>query len=63
MPCTFLSEDNSCSIYDFRPKACREFPHTDRRRQTQLLKITHKNLEVCPAVFEIVEKLKEQLVK
>jgi len=63
LPCAFLSEDNSCSIYDFRPKACREFPHTDRRRQIQLLKITQKNLEVCPAVFEIVEKLKEQLVK
>ncbi|MEY3851020.1 MAG: hypothetical protein RJA38_1461, partial [Bacteroidota bacterium] len=26
-PCAFLNlEDNKCSIYDFRPKACREYP-------------------------------------
>ena len=63
LPCTFLLENNSCGIYEVRPKACREFPHTDRKKQIQLLKLTQKNVEVCPAVFEIVEKLKEQLVK
>ena len=26
MPCPFLGGDNLCSIYDVRPKACREFP-------------------------------------
>ncbi|MCC9814024.1 YkgJ family cysteine cluster protein, partial [Streptococcus agalactiae] len=31
MPCPFLGDDNLCSIYDVRPKACREFPHTDRK--------------------------------
>jgi Fe-S-cluster containining protein len=61
VPCTFLGEDNYCSIYDVRPKACREFPHTDRIKQSQLLKLTEKNIEVCPAVFEIVEKLKTEL--
>ena len=61
VPCTFLGEDNYCSIYDVRPKACREFPHTDRIKQSQLLKLTEKNIEVCPAVFEIVEKLKIEL--
>ena len=63
VPCTFLGEDNYCSIYDVRPKACREFPHTDRIKQIQLLKLTENNIEVCPAVFEIVEKLKNKLVK
>lgn len=62
LPCTFLLNDNSCSIYKVRPKACREFPHTNRRKQTQLLKLTEKNVEVCPAVYEIIEKLKEELV-
>ena len=57
-PCTFLDDDNRCSIYDVRPKACREFPHTDRVKQTQILHLTQKNVEVCPAVFEIVDKLK-----
>jgi len=30
VPCAFLGEDNRCKIYDVRPKACREFPQTDR---------------------------------
>ena len=57
-PCTFLGDDNRCSIYDVRPKACREYPHTDRVKQTQILHLTQKNVEVCPAVFKIVDKLK-----
>ena len=60
-PCAFLGEDNYCNIYDVRPKACQQFPHTNRRRQHKLLHLTEKNLEVCPAVFEIVDKLKQQL--
>ena len=63
VPCIFLGEDNYCSIYDVRPKACKEFPHTDRIKQSQLLKLTEKNIEVCPAVYNIVEKLKKKLVK
>jgi Fe-S-cluster containining protein len=58
VPCTFLGDDNRCSIYDVRPKACREFPHTDRIKQHQILNLTQKNVAVCPAVYEIVEKLK-----
>ncbi len=61
LPCVFLGEDNYCSIYDVRPKACREFPHTDRIKQHQLLELTQKNIEVCPAVFSIIEKLKKYL--
>jgi hypothetical protein len=30
-PCTFLADDNTCNIYDIRPKACREYPHTNRK--------------------------------
>ena len=58
VPCFFLGEDNYCSIYDVRPKACREYPHTNRIKQYQLLKLTEKNIDICPAVFEIVERLK-----
>jgi len=59
MPCPFLDTDNYCKIYENRPRACRDYPHTDRRRMQQILNITVKNLETCPAVFEIVEKLKK----
>ena len=62
VPCTFLGEDNSCSIYEVRPKACREYPHTNRIKQHQILKLTEKNVEICPAVYDIVEKLKKKLI-
>jgi uncharacterized protein len=59
MPCPFLGSDNYCSIYDVRPKACREYPHTDRRRVYQVLKLTLKNSAICPAVFGILERLRK----
>jgi Fe-S-cluster containining protein len=57
-PCPFLGTDNYCSVYEFRPNACREYPHTDRKRFHQILDLTIKNTSVCPAVFQIVEKMK-----
>lgn len=59
LPCPFLSEDNACQIYDIRPKACREYPHTDRKRFHQIRQLTLKNVAICPAAFRIVEKLRE----
>lgn len=59
VPCAFLGEDNKCSIYDVRPKACAEFPHTDRKKFHQINYLTMNNLPVCPAVYEIVEKMKQ----
>ena len=61
LPCWFLNEDNTCSIYDIRPKACREFPHTDRKKIYQINHLTIQNTVVCPAAFEFVEKLKKNL--
>jgi hypothetical protein len=58
MPCPFLADDNYCHVYKYRPKACREFPHTDRRKFYQINHLTIKNVAICPAAFEIVEKLK-----
>jgi hypothetical protein len=57
-PCAFLGEDNYCSIYESRPKACREYPHTNRKKMLQITELTYKNTLVCPAVLEIVERLK-----
>ncbi len=53
MPCPFLMPDNYCIVYESRPKACREYPHTDRKRFYQLLSLSEKNIETCPAVLEI----------
>jgi Fe-S-cluster containining protein len=58
-PCPFLDGDNYCTVYEDRPKACREYPHTDRKKMVQITDLTFKNTKVCPAVFEIVERLKK----
>jgi uncharacterized protein len=57
-PCPFLLPDNYCMVYESRPKACREYPHTDRKRFYQILTLSHKNCETCPVVFEIFEEIK-----
>ena len=61
VPCTFLDEENACLIYDVRPKACREFPHTDRKKFQQISNLTLQNVAVCPAAFNIVEEMKKRL--
>lgn len=59
-PCPFLGEDNYCSVYEDRPLACREYPHTDRKNMYQILPLTRRNMEVCPAVSIIVQELKKK---
>jgi Fe-S-cluster containining protein len=60
-PCPFLDSENYCSVYNDRPKACREYPHTDRKKMVQITELTYKNTLVCPAVLEIVQRLKKIL--
>jgi Fe-S-cluster containining protein len=62
-PCYFLGNDNKCSIYDVRPLACREYPHTDRKNMFQILDLTAKNVEICPAVAKIVTELEGNVKK
>ncbi|MBT8304753.1 MAG: YkgJ family cysteine cluster protein [Bacteroidia bacterium] len=62
VPCTFLGSDNYCSIYEVRPKACREFPHTDRKKFHQISELTLKNVAICPAAYNIVEEMKRRLI-
>jgi len=61
VPCFFLNDNNECRIYKVKPKACRNYPHTNRIKQYQLLKLTQKNIEICPAVSQIIEKIKLKL--
>lgn len=61
LPCTFLNADNTCAVYDIRPKACREYPHTDRKKIYQINNIMLKNTPICPAAFEFVELLQQNL--
>ncbi len=59
-PCPFLDAENYCSVYNDRPKACREYPHTNRKKMVQITDLTYKNTLVCPAVLEIVERFKKK---
>ena len=63
LPCWFLHEDHTCSIYEVRPKACREFPHTDRKKIYQINHLTMKNTLICPAAFEFVERIQKKIEK
>jgi uncharacterized protein len=58
-PCPFLQPDNKCRIYEDRPKACREYPHTAQRKFSSRIELTKKNILVCPAAFRIVEELQK----
>lgn len=58
-PCEFLLGDNTCLIYEVRPRACREYPHTNRKRFHQIWRLTAKNTEICPAAARVVAGLME----
>jgi len=62
-PCPFLMSDNYCMVYEDRPKACREYPHTDRKRFVQILDLTHKNCEICPVAFGVIDEMAKTMNK
>ena len=61
-PCPFLAPDNYCLVYEDRPNACREYPHTNRKKMYQVLDLTQRNTFICPAVYQIVEDLKRSML-
>jgi Fe-S-cluster containining protein len=60
MPCPFLGADNYCAVYESRPKACRKYPHTDRKRFYQIYNLSIKNAFTCPVVFQVLEEIRKQ---
>jgi len=57
MPCPFLCADNYCSVYEYRPKACRDYPHTDQTKIQTILSTCLKNTQTCPVVYLIFNDL------
>ena len=56
-PCSFLNHDNTCIIYNVRPLACKEYPHTNRKKMHQIIDLTLKNSTICPAVSNIISNI------
>ncbi|MFP4664683.1 MAG: YkgJ family cysteine cluster protein [Bacteroidales bacterium] len=57
LSCPFLMDDNYCTVYASRPKACREYPHTDRVNFKQIIEISIKSAKICPVVHKILTEL------
>jgi len=62
-PCPFLGDDDRCTIYDLRPKDCREYPHTDKKGFTFRTMGHANNALTCPVVFWIVEEMRKRSVR
>ena len=60
-PCPFLQENNECLIYEARPRACREYPHTDAQQFSKRMHLHATNATYCPAVFYILEEMKKRV--
>ena len=59
-PCPFHS-GNLCTVYDRRPDDCRSFPHLHKEGFVFRLIQAVENCSVCPIVFNVFERLKDEL--
>ena len=57
-PCAFLRDDGRCRIQDCKPDECTGFPYTDRPNRLSCMHSVIEHAEVCPIIFEILERLK-----
>jgi hypothetical protein len=58
IPCPFLNMDNTCQVYEVRPKSCRSFPHTHNKEGWERGNLLGKNTITCPAAFRLVERMR-----
>lgn len=56
-PCPFLSEDNTCQVYEERPSDCARFPYTDEDVIIKRKALTLKNSSFCPITYYVLERL------
>ena len=59
-PCP-LREGNLCSCYEDRPEDCRFYPHLDMPDRVSSLMGIICNADVCPIVYEVLERMIEVL--
>ena len=60
IPCRYL-ENKKCCIYENRPEECKTFPNSGKERFTSRLYSMIGFYEICPIVFNLMERLKDEL--
>jgi hypothetical protein len=60
-PCPMLFE-NRCTVYESRPEDCRSFPHLHKDEFVFRLIQAVQNCSICPIVFHVFERLKNDLL-
>jgi len=58
-PCPFIDGENYCLVYKDSPRACKEYPHTDRPKFTQIIDLSFTNSIICPAVAFVFIELRK----
>ena len=58
-PCPFL-DGNTCTVYEDRPKACKDFPYLYEPHFRGRMLMLIDNTFLCPIVFNTVEALKAE---
>jgi len=61
IPCHFLHE-NKCTVYEARPTECREFPGLHNAGFTKRLFAIFMHYGRCPIIYNVVERLKEEVM-
>lgn len=56
-PCLFLDNDGTCSIYEFRPLVCRQYPYGVKSKQYICKEIAFKDFNVRQNIFDISNAL------
>ena len=59
-PCRYV-DNKKCSVYEHRPEECRLFPYTDKENFNARLFSMIEYYEICPIVFNVMEKLKIEM--
>lgn len=59
-PCDFLMRDGNCRLGSYKPENCQKYPYTDQPERLWSLYSVLEAAEICPVVFEILERLKRE---
>lgn len=61
-PCPFLP-GTRCRVYEYRPDACRSYPHLQKKDFVSRLVQAVSNCSVCPISFNVIDTRLDKLIK